>query len=456
MPDNTKERIRRGDLTQGPILKKVLMFSIPILLSNIFSVLYNLVDSITVGQYVGSDALAAVGSCFAIIMVMVAIYAGFGIGSGVLVAQLYGAKSKDISKAVNTAYIVAFFVGIVMGIVGQIVAKPLLNLLRTPANINNDALLYLRIIFLGCTGELFYYMGSGLLRSMGDSKWPMYFGIITAILNIIGDIILVVIIKIGVAGVAIATIGSQAVSAILVLLRVYKSKSFDFKVTRETFRPDFGILKNILRIGIPSAINSLTNSIGLLIIQSYANSFGSDFVACNTIVQKVDSFALLPLMALGQGLMTFSGQNLGADREDRVRSGLMKIGSFMLIFILISGAAIFIFAAPLSRAFTTNEAVISLCVRALRIVSVFYCAVAVQRSVHAMLQGSGAMLPIMAVSLFAIIVRILLSYLLAVRGNDAFGLMWAQNISNTLVAVLSLLYAMFGNWKKYVVVKKEA
>jgi putative MATE family efflux protein len=326
MPDNTKERIRRGDLTQGPILKKVLMFSIPILLSNIFSVLYNLVDSITVGQYVGSDALAAVGSCFAIIMVMVAIYAGFGIGSGVLVAQLYGAKSKDISKAVNTAYIVAFFVGIVMGIVGQIVAKPLLNLLRTPANIYNDALLYLRIIFLGCTGELFYYMGSGLLRSMGDSKWPMYFGIITAILNIIGDIILVVIIKIGVAGVAIATIGSQAVSAILVLLRVYKSKSFDFKVTRETFRPDFGILKNILRIGIPSAINSLTNSIGLLIIQSYANSFGSDFVACNTIVQKVDSFALLPLMALGQGLMTFSGQNLGADREDRVRSGLMKIG----------------------------------------------------------------------------------------------------------------------------------
>ena len=146
-------------------------------------------------------------------------------------------------KAVAPLY--CGFVGIVMGIVGQIVAKPLLNLLRTPANIYNDALLYLRIIFLGCTGELFYYMGSGLLRSMGDSKWPMYFGIITAILNIIGDIILVVIIKIGVAGVAIATIGSQAVSAILVLLRI--KSSFDLG-DRSRSGP-FGI-KNILRIGI--------------------------------------------------------------------------------------------------------------------------------------------------------------------------------------------------------------
>lgn len=455
LTDVTPKSGRKGDLTQGPIMKKVLLFSFPVFLSSVFSALYNVVDSVTVGRFVGSDALAAVGACFSITMVMVAIYSGFGMGSGILVAQLYGAKSKDITKTINTAYIIAFFVGTGMGIVGQLAAKGLLNLLKTPANIYDNALIYLRITFLGCTGQLFYFMGSGMLRSMGDSKWPMYFGIICAILNIVGDLLLVIVFDMGVAGVAIATIVSQLISAILVIIRTYRSKAYGLNMTRENFRPDFRILKDILKIGVPGAINSLTNSVGLMIIQSYANSFGSDFVACNTVVQKVDSFALLPLMALGQGLTTFSGQNIGAGREDRVREGVKKLGTFMFVFAVLSGVVVFFSAGLLAKAFTTNEAVIGLCIKALRVVAYFYGVMAVQRAVHAMLQGSGAMLPIMIISVFAIVIRVPLSYLLAVKGNNPFGLMWAQGIAITVVSVLSVIYARFGNWRRFVSVRRS-
>ena len=317
-------------------------------------------------------------------------------GSGILVAQLYGAKSKDITKTINTAYIIAFFVGTGMGIVGQLAAKGLLNLLKTPANIYDNALIYLRITFLGCTGQLFYFMGSGMLRSMGDSKWPMYFGIICAILNIVGDLLLVIVFDMGVAGVAIATIVSQLISAILVIIRTYRSKAYGLNMTRENFRPDFRILKDILKIGVPGAINSLTNSVGLMIIQSYANSFGSDFVACNTVVQKVDSFALLPLMALGQGLTTFSGQNIGAGREDGQRRS-KEVGTSCL-YSQFYQVSCFSALDCCKKAFTTNEAVIGLCIKALRVVAYFYGVMAVQRAVHAMLQGSGAMLPIMIIS----------------------------------------------------------
>ena len=308
------KKTKQYDFTQGAIFIPIVSFSLPILFGDLFSALYNIVDSVVVGQFVGSGALAAVSSSFAITMVCVAVYAGFGMGSSVVAGQLFGAKDKEnLDKAIATAYSGAIIVGLVMSVIGLIISMPLLKLINTPSEILSDASIYLRIYFCGCTTQLLYYMTSGIMRGIGDSRTPMIAIIFCALLNIVLDIVFVVVVHWGCAGVAIATVISQAISAVFVVRKILSGR-YGIKISRKDFRLHKDILEKILRIGIPSAIQSLVNSIGLLIVQSYANSFGTNLVASNGIIQKLDSFTQLPINALGQTITMFNAQNVGAHR----------------------------------------------------------------------------------------------------------------------------------------------
>ena len=443
------------DFTSGPIVKEVITFAIPTFLGNIFNALYNVVDTIVVGQFVGSSALAAVSCSFAITMICVSVYAGFGAGSGILTAQTFGAKRFDqLNATINTAYIGAFFIGTLMIIIGEILAVPLLKLLNTPETIMKMATQYVRIYFLGSTGQLFYFMGSMMLKGLGDSKWPTYALVFCAVLNTLLDLLFVVVFHWDCAGVAAATVISQLISGIAVLIRAYKG-NYGLKFDRKTFRPDFSILKKILSIGIPGSLQMLVTSIGTMILTRFANGFGEDVVAANGIIQKVEQFSLMPAQSFSQSTQMFVGQNLGAGNHDRTNEGIRKCMAIICLIAVVVGVLCFAFAHPLCRAFVKEENVIALGVEAIHIIAFFYLVHALQLSMSSILHGAGAMKPIMWFSFIAIAIRIGLCYVLGVLPDRWQGLFWATNGFYLASVVMYALYMWKGNWRNAIKIERR-
>jgi len=446
---------RNIDFTSGPIIKEIIAFTIPAFLGNIFNALYNVVDTIVVGQFVGSSALAAVSCSFAITMICTSVYAGFGMGSGILTAQTFGAKRFDrLQDTINTAYIGAFCIGTIMIIVGEILATPLLKLLNTPDTIMKMATQYVRIYFLGSTGQIFYFMGSFMLRGMGDSKWPTYALVFCAILNTLLDLLFVVVFHWDCAGVAAATVISQLLSGIAVLFRAYKG-NYGITFDRKTFRPDFGIIKQILKIGIPGSLNMLVTSIGTMILTRFANGFGEDVVATNGIVQKVEQFALMPSMSMGTAVQMFVGQNLGAGNHSRTSEGMRKSMALIVAVAAAVGVIVFIFAGALCRAFVKEEVVIKLGVEAIHIIAWCFIIHALQMGMGSILQGAGATQPVMYFSIIAIATRIALCYFLGVRTGRWQGLFWATNGFYVVTVILYAVYLWKGNWRNAVQIQRR-
>ncbi len=453
MASHSGRKNHNVDFTVGPINKNIFLFAIPTLLGDVFSALYNVVDTIVVGQFVGSGALAAVGTTFAIHMIAAAVYGGFGMGSGVLTAQMFGAKRHDMLNAtVNTAYICAFFIGTTMIIVGELVAVPLLKLLNTPDSIMEMATAYLRVFFLGCSGQLFYLMGSSMLRGMGDSRWPTYALVFCAVLNTLLDLLFVCVFHWSVTGAAAATVISQLLSGILVIIRIYTG-NYGIKLERKTFRVNTDILKSILKIGIPGSFQMAVTSVGTMILTRFANGFGEDLVATNSIVQKIEQFSLLPGNAIGRALQMFVGQNLGAGNKERTKEGMRKTFGLICGIGLAVGLIDLLLARVFCRAFVSNETVIAMGVQAVRIIAFFFVIHAAQMSLSGILTGAGATKSVMYVSFIGIAIRVFCCYLFAVRTGIWQGLFWATNTFYLVSAILYALYIWKGNWMKYVAVK---
>ncbi len=444
-------------MTEGDILKKIIMFSLPVIGGSIFTQLYNVVDSVVVGRFVGAEALAAVGSSFTISMLCNSIFAGLGGGSSVLVSQYYGAGQKDeLGKMVATTYTLGLIIGAILTVVGMLIARPILTLLNTPANIIDDATIYLQIVFFGSIGHLFYNMGAAVLRGLGDAKWPMYFLIVCSVINVILDVLFVVVFHWDVAGVAWATIIAQTVSAVGVVWRTVSRGDYGFKLTFKSLRIDGKKAINLCKIGIPSAITMLISSLGMLVIQRFNNGFGSDFVATMTIVQKVDGFALIPIQGIGMSATTFVGQNMGAGRDDRVKEGVRIITTIVVIMGVIMGLIMYFFGFQLSAIFTDSESVKEMARTSLRIVCFMYWAMGLQQTFQGTMRGAGAATVPMIISFVCMIVRIPVAYLLGVMPDRFEGMLLSMVISTLLGALILFLYYKFGNWKKHVVVRKAA
>ena len=317
----SREKSTARDMTRGPILQQLVFFALPLMLGNVFQMLYNTVDSIIVGNFVSKQALAAIGSTTVIVNMLVFFFAGFAVGAGVVIGQNFGAKNLDrLHDAVHTTMAATFVLSLLLTAMGVATVRPMLVLMRTPEDVFADAALYLRIYIGGISGLLIYNMGSGILRAVGDSTRPLYFLILTSVLNIALDLFFVLVLKMGIAGAAIATILSQFVSAILTLLLLTRTKDI-YRLEWKELRIDWPILKKIFAVGMPAALQSVITSFSNIFVQGYINVFGSDVMAGWASYNKLDHFILLPMQSMAMASTTFVSQNTGAGDEQRSHRG---------------------------------------------------------------------------------------------------------------------------------------
>ena len=346
------------DMTQGPILSQLVFFSLPLILGNIFQMLYNTVDSVIVGNFVGKHALAAVGSTTVIVGMIVFFFSGFAIGAGVVIGNNFGAKNMErLHDAIHTTIAAAFILSFLLTALGVAAVKPMLTLMRTPKDVFQDAALYLRIYLGGISGLLIYNMGSGILRAVGDSIRPLGFLILTSILNTLLDLLFVLVLKTGIAGAAIATILSQFVSAALILMLLTRSKDI-YRLNWKELHIDVSILKRIFAIGMPAALQTTITSLSNVFVQGYINFFGADVMAGWSCFNKLDYFVYLPMQSMSMAATTFVSQNIGAGNERRSRRGTLLS---IMITLLVTGviAVVFIIFAPQAvRLFSPDAEVI--------------------------------------------------------------------------------------------------
>ena len=302
------------DMTVGSPVRQIVKFMIPMLIGNVFQQLYNTVDSIVVGKYIGDNALAAVGSAGPILNLLLVLFMGISVGAGIMVSQYFGARQRQsLSKSIGACITATFVASVIVMIIAPLVTMPLLKLLNTPDEIIDWCDGYLKIVFLGIAGSAYYNILGGVLRGLGDSVSALIYLIIATILNIVLDIFFVANVGMGVPGVALATVIAQTVSAVLSFIRLSrKTDCFDMKVSY--LKPERKYFRELVRLGLPSGVTQAIFSLSMVVVQSLTNSFGPMCIATNVIVMRIDGFVMMPAFSFGAAMTTFAGQNIGAGR----------------------------------------------------------------------------------------------------------------------------------------------
>ena len=310
------------DMTEGTIWKQLVLFALPLLAGNVFQQLYNTVDSIVVGNFVGADALGAVTSVAPAINTLVGLFMGMSSGASVVISQFFGARNNtQLRKSVHTSIVTTTLLAFVFMLVGYYMTPPMLRFMKTPDSITPLATTYLRIYFLGILGLMIYNMGSAILRAVGDSRRPLYFLILTSIMNVVLDLLFVIVFHLGVAGVAYATIISQFVSAILIMIVLFRSQEC-YSLRWNEMKIDQSMLGRIVYIGLPAGLQMAITSFSNVFVQSYINNFGAASTSGWGAYGRIDSFVILPMQSLALAATTFVGQNAGAGRIERIRTGI--------------------------------------------------------------------------------------------------------------------------------------
>ena len=347
------------DMTKGPILKQLLLFSLPLLFGNIFQMLYNTVDSIVVGNFVGTEALAAVGSTTMIINMLVFFFNGFSVGAGVVIGQRFGAKEEDkLHTAVQTTMALTFCFCVLFTIIGVSYVKPMLHLMSTPEDVFDDASLYLRIYFSGIAGLLIYNMGSGILRAVGNTVLPLMFLVLTSLMNIVLDLFFVLGLHMAIDGVAYATILSQFISAVLVLILLTRTKEI-YRMTWTDLRINPEVSKLIFAVALPAGIQSVITAFSNIFVQGYINYFGASCMAGWSCYNKLDQVVFLVTQSIAMASTTFVSQNIGAKNEERADRGTFTAISLAVTTILLTGCLLVFNARPAVKLFTQDEGVIA-------------------------------------------------------------------------------------------------
>ena len=396
-------RKRDTDMTEGGIARLLITFALPLMVGNVFQQLYNTVDSIIVGNFVSRQALAAVGCTGPIINTLIGIFGGLAAGAGVVISQYYGAKDRDkLHRAVQTTIALTLCMCVVLTALGVVMTPFMLRLMATPGDVMGAASSYLRIYFWGISGMLLYNIGAGILRAVGDSTHPLYFLIFSATTNTILDLLFVKVFSWGIAGAAIATVAAQFLSALLVMRMLIASRE-DYRVDPGALGFDRGILKRICEIGIPSSLQMGVTAVSNVFVQSYINRFESACMAGWAAYNKLDAFAILPLMGFSMAVTTFVGQNYGAGKLDRARRGpliALGIGTIIMVVIL---APMMIFAPALVRLFNQEAEVIAFGTLFLRLISPFYLLCTINQIYSGALRGVGDTKATMIIMLFSFV-----------------------------------------------------
>lgn len=444
------------DMTVGKPWKQITQFAVPMLIGNLAQQLYSTVDTIVVGKYVGDNALSAVGSASPILNLMLALFVGVATGAGIVVSQHYGAKNREaLAQSIGNCITLAALASVITMVIGPLLTMPLLRLLKTPESILYWCRDYLVIFFLGAAGFTFYNILSGILRGLGDSLSALVFLIVATILNIFLDIWFVAGFHLGVAGVSLATIASQIISAICCYWRLIRMTDV-FQLRREHLRLTKDCAMRIIQVGIPSGITQAIFSVSMLVVQTLTNSLGEMVIACNVIVMRVDGFAMMPNMTFGNAMSVYAGQNVGAGKLKRVEEGtkqgmLLAVGASAVITLLLV-----LFGHNLMRLFTQTGELIDLSARMLRILAAGYIAMAVSQVLGGVMRGAGDTVTPMWLSVIStVLLRLPLAYGLAAltrcepypngRPEALFG---SLLISWVLGAAMHFIAYRSGIWKK--------
>ncbi len=443
------------DMTVGTPWKNILIFTFPMLIGNIAQQLYNTVDSIVVGKYIGDNALASVGSAGPIFNMLLVLFIGISAGAGIMVSQYFGARNREsLSYTIGNCITATAICCVALIVVGVPIIRPMLVLLNTPDSILDGCVNYLTILLVGIAGMAFYNILSGILRGLGDSASALIYLLIATVINIVLDIFFVAYVQMGVGGVAFATVIAQMVSSILCGIKLSRmTENFDFG--GKYFRPKSVYIKTLVKLGLPSGLTQAIFSSAMIIVQSLTNSFGEMFIAANVVIMRVDGFAMMPNFSFGTALTTYSGQNVGAGFYDRVIKGakqgtLMAVGCATAITI-----AILIFGKHLMGIFTDTAELVELSYRLMTILAAGYVAVAVTQSLSGIMRGAGDTMTPMWISLITTVcMRVPLAYgisFLTRTEEMPFGIQECIQISLLASwcfgAILTAIFYSMGKWK---------
>ena len=449
-----KELFAAKDMTQGPPWKRIMEFSVPMLIGNIAQQLYNTADSIIVGMYVGDNALAAVGSAMPILNLLLALFVGIATGAGIVVSQSFGARDrKGLTEAIGNCIALSVIATIVIMIIGPLISMPMLRMLGTPESIIYWCDEYLKIYFWGIVGFFFYNMLSGVLRGLGDSLSALGFLLLAAVLNVVLDLWFVR--EMGVAGVALATVLSQGISAIFCYIKLAKmSDSFDLGLKTMKLIP--AMAGRILKIGIPSGITQAIMATAGMVVLNLTNAMGETVIACSVIVMRVDGFAMMPNFTFGQALSVYAGQNFGAGKYDRVGLGV-RHGGMMASMTSAAITLSLMFCSPvLFGFFTDTPELIDLATRMIRVMAVGYICVSGTQVLGGVMRGAGDTVSPMWISIIStFIIRIPVAYLIAHLTKSAayphgqpVALFGSLMFSWVMGMVMSVVVYAIGKWKK--------
>lgn len=442
------------DMTQGNETSLLLKFTLPMLVGNIFQQFYNMVDSIIVGNYVGKNALAAVGMTSSLNFLYFALCNGFATGAGVLMSQYFGMKNeKRVKDSIGNAVYLMLAMGLLVSVIAVAVSRPVLVLLNTPEAIFEDALLYCRIVFGGLIEVVFYNGIAAMLRALGDAKTPLIFLIIASILNVIGDLVFVLNFNMGVAGVALATIIAQALSAIGCIAYAVLRNPY-FKLSRENFKPDRRLLGKCISLGVPFGFQGGLIAVSLVALQSIINQFGETVIAAFTATTRIEQLIQQPYNSLGSAVATFTGQNLGAGKVERVQRGYRKSSLIVIVFSLIMCAIMFLFGDNLVRLFVNDPEVVAIGGAGIRIPSLFYIPLGMIYVARSVLNGAGDSRFAFVSGLVEVIGRVGFSMILVKLPVFGYWAVWFTTGLTWLItgAVCMIRYGQ-GKWKVISLVK---
>lgn len=444
------------DMTVGKPWKRIVEFSIPLLIGNIAQQFYNTADSIIVGRYIGDNALAAVGSAGPIMHLLLVLFVGIATGAGIMVSQYFGAKDREkLSRTIGICISLTAIASLIVMLIGPLLTRPLLGLLNTPESIIDWCEEYLIIFFVGSLGFAFYNILSGILRGLGDSVSALVYLLVATALNVGLDIWFIAGLNMGVSGAALATVISQSISAIFCVRKLLKmSDVFDIRL--EYLKPIKEYTLRLIKLGLPSGFTQAIFSLAMVVVQSLTNSFGEMIIACNVIVMRVDGFAMMPNFSFGMAMTTYAGQNVGARRIDRVREGTSSGLKIAVTTAIVITAILLLFGRPLMSIFTETTELVNVSMRMMKILAVGYVAMAVTQVLSGVMRGAGDTVTPMWISLITTIVfRVPVAYGIAHFTKSAAypngrpeSVFISLLVAWTLGATITSLFFAKGNWKK--------
>jgi putative MATE family efflux protein len=445
------------DMTDGKPWKSLLLFTVPMLLGNVVQQLYSTVDAVVVGQYIGDNALAAVGSTVPLFFLLLVLFIGISSGAGIMVSQYIGAKRReDLSYTIGNCITVLTLASILIMAFAPLGTRPLLNLLNTPESILDDAVIYLNVLLWGVLGLGYYNILTGILRGMGDSFYPLVYLVVACVLNIALDLLFVAVLGWGIASVAAATVLCQAVSGVLCIRRLMRMQDiFDFK--RIYLRPNKLYVNQMIRLGLPTGASQAIFSLAMVLVQSLVNGFGELFIAANVITMRIDGFVMMPIFSFGNAITVFTGQNVGAGKLERVKQGTWQCGWMAVVTSVVLMAIILTLGEPIARMFTDTDMIVHMSVTILWILTAGYVSMAFSQVLWGVIRGAGdTITPMWASIITVVFLRVPSAYLLVYFMDSWEALPISMLLSWLIGTVIALVAYRMGKWRTKGIVRREA